>query len=101
MQRERRSIRVTPGKLTLTYALVGVAWFLITFNILKHVNHTKWDLMRLHLVEEAIFIMISAFIIYRLAKHMRNTLQESRDSLRLSEQRYQSIVEHNPDAIFA
>lgn len=91
-QRESGSFRVTPGKLTLTYAMVGITWFLISFNILKYTKHTEWDLMRLHLVEEAIFILISACIIYLLAKRMRNTLQASRDSLRVSEQRYQSIV---------
>jgi len=101
IQRERKSIRVTPGKLTLTYAIVGIAWFLISFNLLKFMNHAEVDLMKLHLLEEAIFILISAFIIYLLAKRMRNTLQASRDSLRQSEQQYQSIVEHNPDAIFA
>jgi PAS domain S-box-containing protein len=90
---------LTPLKIITIYALVGGLWVFFGDLLLAAFVRNPSVLIRLQALKDWLYVVATAWMLYRLIRSNNEALQRSEATLRESGQRLRSTIEHSSDGI--
>lgn len=90
--------QITPGRITLAYAVLGLGWIFWSDMILLQIVDSRQTLSTIQTVKGGLFVAISGAVIWGLTSRRENQLHESQSRLLGINQRLhvlQRVIRHN------
>ena len=82
---------LSPRKVALYYGLAAATWIFLSDTVLSWFVRDPDQLNRLQTVKGGAFVVVSALLLYALARHYLQTLQRREAQLRASEESFRSV----------
>ncbi|MBW4579167.1 MAG: PAS domain S-box protein [Tildeniella nuda ZEHNDER 1965/U140] len=93
---QRRSLKVLPLKLAGAYFIVAVLWIISSDFLLATLAPHPAALNRLQSIKGLLFVSVTAWALYWLARRSLRTLQQTETTLRESEERLRLVLQNMP-----
>ncbi|KGK86373.1 diguanylate cyclase [Desulfosporosinus sp. HMP52] len=94
--------KVTPLSIAALYGFISMLWILFSDHLLTFIIADQEMILKLSTLKGAVFVAVTAILLYSLIKVGYNTLQESENTLkkdRANLERYRLLADEVPDII--
>jgi len=95
------TVKLTPLRISIIYAVVGGLWILFSDNLLAFLLRDVPTLMKFSLLKGWLYVVVTAWMLYLLIRRYEIERRRREDFSRSQEQRYQNLVETERDVIYS